>query len=132
MTRLFTEICFQADYIVYIKFLDIVNAVQKFLLHYVFLPHIKHVTKSLRARNSHPFRSERNWTPEQLWANGTMDLRNYHVTHVAEVQESINSQTLEDLEWFRMDWYTPTPSDEGLSTIEEVLDVDVPFNDHVF
>ena len=64
-----------------------------------------------------PLRSERNWTPEQLWANGMMDLRNSHVTHVAEVQESINSETLEDLEWFEIDWYAPTPSDEGLSTI---------------
>ena len=30
-----------------------------------------------------------------------------------------------------MDWYAPTPSDEGLSTVE-VLDVDVSFNDDVF
>ena len=30
-----------------------------------------------------------------------------------------------------MDWYAPTPSDEGLSTIE-VLDVNVPFNYDVF
>ena len=78
-----------------------------------------------------PLQSERNWTPEQLWAIGMMDLSISHVTHVAEVQESINSETLEDLEWFGMDWYAPTPSDEGLSTIE-VLDVDVPFNDDVF
>ena len=84
----------------------------------------------MRGWNSHPLRSERNWTPEQLWANGMMDLRNSYVTHVAEVQESINSETLEHLEWFEMDWYAPTPSDEGLSTIE-VLDVDVPFNDDV-
>ena len=60
-----------------------------------------------------------------------MDLRNSHVTHVAEVQESIKNEKLEDLEWFGMDWYAPIPSDEGLSTIE-VLDVDVPFNDDVF
>ena len=58
----------------------------------------------MRGWNSHPFRSKRNWTSERLWANGMMDLRNFHVTHVAEVQESINSETLEDLEWFGMDW----------------------------
>ena len=85
----------------------------------------------MRRWNSHPLRSERNWTPEQLWANSMMDLRNSHVTHVADFHENINSETLEDLEWFAMDWYGPTPSDEGLSTIE-VLDVDVPFNDDVF
>ena len=85
----------------------------------------------MRGWTSHPLQSEHNWTPEQLWANGMMDLRNSHVTHVAEVQESINSEILEDLKWFGMDWYAPTPSDVGLSTIE-VLDVNVPFNDDVF
>ena len=132
ITRFFTESYFQADYYFNLGFLDIGNEVQKFILHYVFLPRINRVIKSfMRGWNSHPFRSERNWTPEQLWANGMMDLRNFHVTHVAEVQESINSETLEDLEWFGMDWYAPTPSDEGLSTIE-VLDVNVPFNYDVF
>ena len=60
-----------------------------------------------------------------------MGLRNSYVTHVAEVQGSINSETLENLEWFGMDLYTPSPLDEWLSTIE-VLDVDVPLNDDVF
>ena len=45
----------------------------------------------MRGRNSLRLRSERNWTSEQLWANGMMDLRNSYVTHVAEVQESISS-----------------------------------------
>ena len=85
----------------------------------------------MRRWNSHPLRSECNWTPEQFWANGMMDLRSFYVTHVAEVQESINSETLEDFECFGKDWYAPTHSDEGLSTIE-VLDVEVPFNDDVF
>ena len=132
ITRFFTESYFQAEYCFNLGFLDIGNEVQKFISHYVFLPRINHVIKSfMRGWNSHPLRSECNWTPEQLWANGMMDLRNSYVTHVAEVQESINSEKLEDLEWFGMDWYAPTPSDEGLSTIE-VLDVDVPFNDDVF
>ena len=131
ITRFFTESYFQADYYFNLGFLDIGNEVQKLILHYVFLPRINHVIKSfMRGWNSHSLRSERNWTLEQLWANGMMDLRNSYVTHVAEVQESINSET-EDLEWFGMDWYAPTPSDEGLSSIE-VLDVDVPFNDDVF
>ena len=72
----------------------------------------------MRGMNSHPPRSERNWTPEQLWANGMMDIRNFHVTHVVEVKESINSETLEELEWFYMDWYAPTYSDEGLSQMK--------------
>ena len=98
MTRFFTESYFQADYYFNLGFLDIGNEVQKFILHYVLLPHINHVIKSfMRGWNSHPIRSERNWTPGQLWANVIMDLRNSHVTHVAEVQESINSETLENL-----------------------------------
>ena len=40
----------------------------------------------------------RGWNSYPLWANGMMDLRNSHVTHVAEVQDNINSETLEDLE----------------------------------
>ena len=81
----------------------------------------------MRGWNSHPLRSERDWTPEQLSVIGMMDLRNSHVTHVAEVQKCINSETLEDHEWFGMDSYDQTPSDEGLFTIE-LLDVDVHFN----
>ena len=85
----------------------------------------------MRRWNSHPLRSERNWTPEQLWANSMTDLRYSHVTHVTEVQESINSETSEDSECFSMDWHALTPSGERLFTIE-VLDIDVPFNDDVF
>ena len=58
----------------------------------------------MRGWNSHQLRSERKWTPEQLWGNGMMDLCNPHVTHVGGVQESINSETLEDLEWFGINW----------------------------
>ena len=99
MTRFFTQSYFQADYYFNLGFLDIGNEIQKFILHYVFLPRINHVIKNfMRGWNSHPLRSERKWTPEQLWANGMMDLRNSHVTDVAEVQQSINSETLKDLE----------------------------------
>ena len=35
-----------------------------------------------------------------------------------EVQESINREALEDLKWFFMEWYPPTPSDAGLSKIK--------------
>ena len=67
ITRSFTESYFQADYYFNLGFLDIENEVQKFILHYVFLPRINHVIKSfMRGWNSHPLRNERNWTPEQL------------------------------------------------------------------
>ena len=99
MTRFFTESYFLADYDFNLGFLDIGNEVQKFILHYVFLPHINHVIKSfMRGWKIHPLRCERNGSPEQLWSNGMMDLCNFHVTHFAEVQESMNSETVEDHE----------------------------------
>ena len=50
-----------------------------------------------------------------------MNVRVSHVTHVSDFQESINNKILEELKWFVLDWYAPTPSDERLSTIE-ILD----------
>ena len=49
-----------------------------------------------------------------------IDLRNSHITLVGDVQESINIKALEDLEWFSMDWYATTPSDDELSTINSM------------
>ena len=43
--------------------------------------------------------------PEQLLANGTREPRNSHVTHVSEVQESMNNKKLGDPKWSGMDWY---------------------------
>ena len=46
MTQFFTDSFFQADYYFNLGFLDIGNEVQKFILHYVFLPRINHAIKS--------------------------------------------------------------------------------------
>lgn len=66
--------------------------------------------------------------PEQLLANGTREPRNSHVTHVSEVQESMNNKKLEDPKWSGMDWYAWFLTDDGLS-VDEVWGLDVPFND---
>ena len=57
-----------------------------------------------------------------------MNIRASHVTHVGDVQESINNKTLEELKWLVLDWYAPTPSDEILSTIEILDDVCIVFS----
>ena len=58
ITQFFTESYFQADYYFNLGFLDIGNEVQKFILHYVFLPRINHVIKSfMRGWNNHTLRS---------------------------------------------------------------------------
>ena len=86
--------------------LDVRNEVQKFSLLYVVLPHTNHVIKGItRGWNSHSLETEFYWRPAQLWANAMMDLRNSHIIHAGDLdlQESINIDTLEDLEWFGMD-----------------------------
>ena len=55
---------------------------------------------------------------------------NSHITHVGEVQESINNKKLEVPEWPGMDQHTPFLTDDGLSIVD-VYDLDVPFNDDV-
>ena len=101
--------------------MHIENKVQRFILHYAFLPRINPAIKSFIKRwNSHPLRRERNWSSGQLCSYGMIDLRNSHITLVGDVQENINIKALEDLEWFSMDWYATTPSDDELSTINSM------------
>lgn len=88
-----------------------------FILHYVFLPRINRVITSFTAGwNNHPLRTERNWSPNRIWNNGMIDRRNRNQHQVAELFDT--DGTLEDLEWYGMDWAGPTPNDDGLSTVE--------------
>lgn len=88
-----------------------------FILHYVFLPRINRVITSFTAGwNNHPLRTERNWSPNRIWNNGMIDRRNRSQHQVAELFDT--DGTLEDLEWYGMDWAGPTPNDDGLSTVE--------------
>lgn len=99
------------------------------MLHYIFVPRINHVIDSfVRAWNCHPIRSEHNWSPERLWANGVLDRRNRDLRHVAQISEQIDDN---EFEWFGMDWQAPVPSDDGLSTVE-VFDIENPLEDGIF
>ena len=90
--------------------------IHKFLLHFIYTPRINHVIDSfVAAWNCHPIRSERNWSPEKLWANGVLDKRNQDVSHLSELYAEDVSI---DLEWFGMDWHAPSLNDDGLSTVD--------------
>lgn len=96
--------------------LDRNNILHLFCLHYVFLPRINVALDSfVEAWNLHPVRTERNWTPEQIWMNGMIDLRNEQLTAVADVTGSINN--VDELEWYGFDPQAPHPGDDGFSTV---------------
>ena len=68
--------------------------------------------------NNHPLRTERNWSPQRLWTNGVIDLRNRHLHQVADIVSPWDAEmTTEDLEWYGFDPQAPTPDDDGLSTV---------------
>ena len=50
--------------------LDVTNTLHMFMLHYIYLPRINAAISSfVAAWNKHPIRTERNWSPEQIWTN---------------------------------------------------------------
>lgn len=101
---------------------------QMYILHLIYLPRINHVIDSfIKSWNRHPIRTEKNWSPVKLWSNGVIDLRNRQLTHIAEIHEQVDI-TEDDLEWYGMDWDAPTPSDDGLSTVE-VDDIPLCFSE---
>lgn len=67
-------------------------------------------------------------SPERLWANGMLDMRNSTIPHVAEFHEQMEAS--EALELYGMDWFAPSSNDDGLSTVE-VFDADVPFENAI-
>lgn len=108
--------------------IDIENPVSLYILHYIFLPRINKVISSFtESWNNHPLRTEKNWSPVQLWTNGMIDMRNKHIQHIAELQNTVTQDSVEDLEWFGADWNAPHPSDDGLSTVN-VDDVQSPLS----
>ena len=109
-----------------IGILNLDDLVERYVLHYIFVPRINHVITSFKQGwNSHPLRSEKNWTPKQIWTNGMIDQRRRGILHIAEINDiPVGS---EDLEWFGMEWYAPHPADDGLATMN-VNDVSSPLN----
>jgi hypothetical protein len=93
-----------------------------FILHYVFLPRINRAIESfVQAWNHHPMRTERNWSPIQMWTNGMVDIR--HRSRTGSI--SVADNQVDDLEWYGYDPNAPTPTDDGLSIVD-VDNVDLP------
>ena len=109
-----------------IGILNLDDLVKRYVLHYIFVPRINHViTSFVQGWKGHPLRSEKNWTPQQIWTNEMIDQWRRGITDIAEINDIPVGP--EDLEWFSMDWYAPHPADDGLATLN-VDDVSSPLN----
>ena len=109
--------------------LDIENPLHMFILHYVYLPRINGaITSFVAAWNKHPIRTERNWSPEQIWSSGMIDRVNTGLSAVADVRGEADMHV--DLEWYGFDPYAPLPPDNGLTTVE-VNDVNLHLSNEV-
>ncbi|CAB4025148.1 Hypothetical predicted protein [Paramuricea clavata] len=105
------------------------NRLHMFVLHLIYTPRINRALESfVSAWNQHTMRTERNWSPLQMWTNGMLDIRNHQLSAVANVADSETG--FDDLEWFGFDPYAPTPDDEGLTTVV-VDDVNIDVEDHI-
>ena len=102
------------------------NSLHKFVLHYIFTPRINKALQSFSAAwNHHPMRTERQWSPLQMWTNGVLDIRNHPLIGLSDIAES--GRDVDDLEWYGFDPFAPTPCDDGLSTvIVEDVNIDLP------
>ena len=80
--------------------LHVTNPLHLFVLHYVYLPRINAAIDSfVEALNKHSIRTERNWSPEQIWSNGMIDRVNGRLAAVADVRSDANISGHEH-EWF--------------------------------
>ena len=82
----------------------------------------------VEAWNKHPIRTERNWSPEQIWSNGIIDRVNGRLAAVDDVRSNANISGHEH-EWFGFDPDAPPPPDDSLSTVEvNEVNLDLPDN----
>ena len=103
-----------------------VNDIHLFVLHFVFLPRINRgLGRLTSAWNNHPIRTERNWSPLQIWTIGMVDIWNNRITGILDVT---HGTAIDDLEWFGYDPDAPAPSEDGLSVVQ-VEDVNVDLTD---
>ena len=59
-----------------------------------------------------------------MWTNGVLHIRNHSLVGISDIAESGD---VDDLQWYGYDPFAPTPSDNGLSTVEvEDVNIDLP------
>lgn len=77
------------------NFLDVNRTIDMVCLHFVFLPRVNVALEEFRnAYNHHGVRSERNWSPYQIWLNGMIHENNQCASAVQSVMaesQEINS-----------------------------------------
>lgn len=94
----------------------------------MFLARINRAVTSFKtARNNHPLRTERNWSPQRIGSNGMVDIRNHTLTAVADVAEA--EPSIDDSDWYGFDPAAPTPVNDELPIVE--VDGDSPLSDHI-
>ena len=88
--------------------LDPLSDVDLFVLHVVFLPRINKCLSEFAAGwNSHPMRTERNWSPKKNWLNGVIDPTNSSHTAIRDITDPIPDNPDE----FGIDHEGPLPID---------------------
>ena len=98
-----------------------------FILRYVYLPIINRVIESfVIGWNNHPLRTMKNWSPEKIWTNGMIDLRNRGLHQVSEIQDDIDA--IDNIQFYGVDWHAPNPTDDGLSYVN-VEAIECPFDE---
>ena len=111
------------QHVLFSGILRIDDDIHKYVLHYIFLPRINSSVRSfIGGWNKHPMRTQRNWSPEQAYVNGILDLRNRFQTQLQDWYSSTNEH-VEDIEWYGIDCNGPLPTDNDLPTVDlEELD----------
>ena len=69
-------------------YLDVESEVDLFCLHFVYLPRVNHALNEFSvAYNNHSLRTERCWTPLQLWTNGMIHSGHQNHTAIQDLAE---------------------------------------------
>lgn len=88
-----------------------------FALHLVFLPRINQsLCQFAEAFNNHSVRTEKNWSPYQMWVNGMM----HHDNPLAYggIDDEPN-----DIEYFGIDQGGPTPLESNNNVVVDEIDL---------
>lgn len=98
-----------------------------YILHYIYLPRINHtIYNFVSGWNNHPLRTEKNWSPIQLWTNGVIDRRNSYLPHIALIQENLAE---DEIDWFGIDWNGPAPNYDDEIPWVELDDIESPLSE---
>lgn len=93
------------------------DPVHLFTLHLVFQPRINQaLTQFAEAYNNHSVRTERNWSPNQMWLNGMM--RHNNPLSFGQVDEEPDN-----FEYYGYDPDGPTPIDSNNNVVVEEVDL---------